>query len=116
MSQEEKGNKTRRLVCIITGRSLLAAAEYYQKKVEKAGSEEMLHKTYVCREARDLLLRGHSVEEIRKLLGSTVSTPIPDETINQIITLKMKNKAVAKPQIQLHVQTDPDVVQFLKTL
>lgn len=115
MSQEER-SKTRRLTCIITGRTLLAAAEYFQKKVDKAGSEEMLHKTYVCKEAKDLLLRGHSPEEIRKSLGSTVSTPIPEEIVNVIISSKMKNRVIAKPLIQLHVETDPDVVQFLKTL
>jgi len=37
--------KTRKLTCIITGKSLLAAADYYAKKLEKAGSEEELHKT-----------------------------------------------------------------------
>lgn len=117
MSQGEgKQLKTKKLCCIITGRTLLAVSSYYEKKVEKAGSEEMMHKTYVCKEAKDLLLRGHTVEDIRKSLGSTVTTPLPDEIIAAIIQSKMKNRVIAKPQISLHVETDSDVVQFLKTL
>jgi hypothetical protein len=76
----------------------------------------MLHKTYVCKEAKDLLFRGHTVDEIRKLLGSQITISISDEVINLIINQKMKNRILSKPQIPVHYETDKDVVKFLNTL
>ena len=48
----------RKLICRVTGKPLFAAKAYYQKKVDKAGSEEALHQTYICREAIKLLKKG----------------------------------------------------------
>ena len=71
---------------------------------------------YVCREAKDLLLRGHTVDEIRKLLGTITNEPIPEEIVNSIINQKLKNRLISRPQIPVHYETEKDVLKFLESL
>ena len=79
--------KTRKLVCLVTGKSLLPTAEYYGKKLEKAGSEEILHSTYICKEAKDLLVKGLAVKEVRKMLKVTEELPDVAQTIiDELVT------------------------------
>ena len=41
--------KTRKLICQVTGKPLMAATDYYNKKLEKAdGDEDVLHANYIC--------------------------------------------------------------------
>ena len=56
-----KDKKTRKLICNITGKSLFASKDYYDKKVVKAGSEEILHHTYMCQDAK-MLLKKYKVK------------------------------------------------------
>ena len=58
-------NKTTKLTCIVTGKQLLATKEYYARKVEKSGSEEELHRSYVCREAKNMIKQGTTVSRVR---------------------------------------------------
>ena len=107
---------TKKLTCIITGRSVFIVKDYYTKKILKAGSEEKLIQTYCCRDAKELLLKGHSVEDIRKILGSKLTNTIPQETLDIIITSKLKNRILSTPQLPLHYETEPEVKAFLETL
>ena len=79
--------KTRKLTCIVTGRALLATKEYYERKVQKAGDEETLHNTYVCKEAKDLLLKGYTVEKIRSMLSidCTDLKDVSQEIITEVL-------------------------------
>ena len=60
--------KTKKLKCVVTGKVLTATLDYYERKVEKAGSESALWSSYICKEAKNLLIKGYSVDKIRDLL------------------------------------------------
>ena len=48
--------KTRKLICQVTGKPLMAATDYYNKKHEKAdGDEDVLHANYICQAAKKFL-------------------------------------------------------------
>lgn len=78
--------KTKKLKCIVTGRVLVATNDYYAKKLERAGDEELLHKTYICKEAKRLLLKGYDVDTTRNMLDITDDTlgNVPDEVIQSL--------------------------------
>ena len=61
--------KTKKLTCNITGKKLFADGGYYNKRVEKVGSEELLQKTYICKDAKQLLKKGYSIEDIQTTLN-----------------------------------------------
>lgn len=116
--------KTTKLKCIITGRELLATNDYFNKKVEKAGSAEKVHETYVCKEAKNLLIKGYSVDKIREILEINETLQDVDEgVINEIIiTSRGKARRLSKagptnlPTIMLTTETDPRVTEFLKNI
>tara|TARA_B100000700_G_C14576202_1_gene637952 strand:- start:145 stop:555 length:411 start_codon:yes stop_codon:yes gene_type:complete len=114
--------KTRKLTCIVTGRALLATKEYYERKVQKAGDEETLHNTYVCKEAKDLLLKGYTVEKIRSMLSidctdlKDVSQEIISEVLNSRRTSYRKVNIFNASTNLLNFKTDPDVKKLIENL
>ena len=53
--------KTRKLICQVTGKPLLAAVDYYNKKLAKVdGDEDTLHATYICQAAKKFLKKIHN--------------------------------------------------------
>lgn len=112
---------TNKLKCIITGRQLIATKNYYARKVEKAGGEEHLHSTYVCREAKNLLKQGLSIERIRDLLDSDLTTDVPQfvlETVlkdEKITKLKRINNII-NTKNSINTKTDPKVKQFINNI
>ena len=75
--------KTKKLTCVVTGRSLVLSKDYYQSKLDKAGGDEqLLHDSYMCKEAKDLIKRGYDVEKTRDLLGvDAQDLPVVDNKI-----------------------------------
>ena len=112
--------KTRKLTCIVTGKSLLAAVDYYTKKLEKAGSEEELHRTYICKEAKDLLIKGMSVKDVRKTLDITEPLPeVAQEIIDNLITNEFgikRSTMFTEITSFTNQETDPDVKSFLNNI
>lgn len=112
-----KDRKTTKLTCQITGKTLQAAKTYYNKKVEKAGSEEELHRLYVCKEAKDLLKKGYSVDQVQDTLHSVnPDCNLTEDDIKLIIgktSLRINNIGEQKVSI---IKTDPDVAQFIKNI
>ena len=114
--------KTRKLKCVVTGKTLLATREYYDRKVELAGSEDFLHDTYVCREAKDLLIKGYTVEKIRELLNvcDDTLTSVSQEVIEHV--LSSKSNTYRKVNIfntsnnLLNFRTDPKVTELINNL
>jgi hypothetical protein len=116
--------KTRKLVCIVTGRTLIATKDYYNRKVKKAGSEDHLHDSYVCKEAKNLLLKGYTVDKIRNMLNvdQTNLQDITVDVINEVLStgkgktrFKKINTIMSTSSI-LNSKTDPEVAAFLKSL
>jgi hypothetical protein len=113
-----KETKTRKLVCNITGKVLFASKDYYDKKATKAGTEEILHKTYVCREARNLLKKGYSVTDIQHTLkvDEEVKCNLTGDDIKTILgstsSLRLNNLESDRVSV---IRTDPDVKAFIDT-
>jgi|3_EtaG_2_1085321.scaffolds.fasta_scaffold124888_2 hypothetical protein len=117
-----KEKKTRKITCNVTGRILFASKSYYAKKVEKAGSEDILHKTYICREAKQLLKKGHELTYIRDTLDVDLDfkTQLSESEIKEIVCtndpgLKMRLNNCDNTQLGV-IKTDPDVKQFIKNI
>lgn len=114
--------KTNRLRCIITGRQLIATQDYYKRKVDKAGGEQQLHDTYVCREAKNLLKQGVGVERIREILEADMSmvSEVIDgkllETImNDVLSTRLRRiNNIVSTSKTLSTRTDPRVKQYIK--
>ena len=118
-----KIRKTRKLTCIITGRTLQATRDYYDRKVKKAGSEDDLHNTYVCKEAKDLLFKGYDPKRVREILNITDDS-LPDITQEQVNTIlsnstKSKYRRVSTFNTTssiINVHTDPLVKKLIENL
>lgn len=115
----------KKLSCIVSGRTVAIANSYYSKKVEKAGSEEKLNSTYICKEAKKLLRLGNTIENVRKTLcdeGILSSLPTLDEDIViEIVFGNNKKKFISSTDFNTlssvtHNQTDPEVLSFIAKL
>ena len=115
-------NKTTKLTCIVTGRTLLATRDYYERKVEKAGSEEQLHREYICREAKIMLKQGTSVERIREILNVTVPVgDVPQAVIDQITRETNMSRGrrinnIVSTSAMINTQTDAEVKEYVQRL
>ena len=110
--------KTVKLTCNITGKSLQASKDYYSKKVQKIGSEKLLHETYICREAKTLLKKGYSIEYIRETLNANNSftSRLTDEQAQELVnnnSLRLNTFNQIKTNV---IKTDSDVLQFIKNI
>jgi len=124
-------NKTKsNITCIVTMERLGCRPEIYQKRIEKAGSEEELHRTYVGRRAKQLLREGKTVAEIRKSLNVSGDCPeVPQDVLDSITSKKPTNKTTTntgsitkkskktqkqmEKDIQASVEVDEDVLDFI---
>jgi len=114
-------SKTRKLKCIITGKTLIATKEYYQRKIDKIGDEQEMHRTYVCKEAKNLLTRGYDVDKIREMLSVDVTdlSEVPEDVIMDIMSNnKPRFKSINTNNIPissiLNPKTDPAVKKFIQ--
>ena len=110
---------SRKLFCNITGKQLFASKDYYKKKVDAAGSEEELHKTYICREARGLLKKGHTIEDIRNAIEvyNNFDCTLTDDDARKLIgdTGSLRINTNEQPTIGV-IKTDPAVKKFLNKI
>ena len=114
-------HSTNKLKCIITGRQLIATKNYYTRKVEKAGGEEKLHSTYVCREAKNLLKQGLSIDRIRELLDSDLTTDVPQLVLEHVlndekITKLRRINNIINTKNAINTKTDPKVKKFINNI
>ena len=117
-----KDKKTTKLTCIITGRTLFASKDYYQKKIDKAGSEDDLHKTYICKQAKQLLKKGHDIEYVRESLDADKDfiCNITESEIKEIVggsnmNLKHRLNNLDTSSVSV-IKTDPDVKRFIDNI
>ena len=77
--------KSKKVICVVTGKSTAYAGEYLQKKIEEYGGEAALDKFYICKEVRALLKKGYKVNDIRKILDVPADIdPLPQDVLNEI--------------------------------
>ena len=115
--------KTTKLKCIVTGKQLIATKEYYARKVEKAGSEEELHRAYVCREAKNMIKQGTSVERVREILNVKTDglCTVPQDIIDDIMQSNTKTNFrrinnLVNINSMMNTATDPDVREYIDNL
>ena len=114
-----KDKKTRKLACNVTGKVLFASKDYYDKKALKAGTEEILHKTYVCKEVRNLLKKGYTVTDIQHTLkvDQDIKCNLTDDDIKTIVgnntSLRLNTSEHDRVSV---IRTDPDVKIFIDNL
>ena len=112
----------KKIVCIVSGRELTITNSYFEKKVEKAGTEEKLHSTYICKEAKKLLRLGNTYSKVREILECDKNLPELDENlINEIVFGNKKRKIPVETDFSTltsitHNQTDPEVKVFINKL
>tara|TARA_R100001163_G_scaffold728_1_gene1025 strand:+ start:11171 stop:11530 length:360 start_codon:yes stop_codon:yes gene_type:complete len=115
----------KKLSCIVSGRTLTIAKSYYEKKLEKAGDEEKLHSTYICKEAKKLLRLGNTVNSVReKLCDEETLRSLPDideNLVTEIVFGNSKKKFQSTTDFNTlssvtHNQTDPEVLSFIEKL
>lgn len=117
-----KKARSNKLTCIVTGKKLIATKEYYQRKVEKAGSEDELHETYICREAKNLIKQGTSIAKIRQLLdGEHMKNDIPQQLIDSIMQSGTKTNFrrinnLINISNSMVSTSDPDVAEYVQRL
>ena len=111
--------KTKKLKCVVTGRELVLSKDYYEKKLERAGDEQALHESYICKEAKDLIKKGYDVNKTRDLLG-VVDDTLKDVDIKIIEQIQNDSRLRFRniPRFNINnytaTKTDPDVAKFLK--
>lgn len=117
----EKSSKTRKLRCIVTGKTLIATRAYYDRKVKKHGDEQEMHRTYVCKEAKNLLLKGYNINKIREMLSVDLDMvqDVPEDVIQNIMTNnKPRFKSINNHNIPIssiiNPMTDPEVKRFIQ--
>lgn len=104
-----------KLCCVITGKTTVITEDYYNKKVKEFGSQEKLSGKYICRQAKNLLVRGYTVEEIRKLLKVSKAVPQLSEQVVQDI---MQDNDVANiiSGVVSVKKSDPEVARFIEAI
>jgi hypothetical protein len=115
--------KTNKLKCIVTGRELIATSEYYQRKVDKAGDEDELHRTYICREAKNLIKQGANVDRVRELLNVDISNvgDVSEEIFQSVIredktTRVRRINNIVTTSSMINYKTDDDVKNYINTI
>ena len=112
-----------KLTCIVTGRTLLATDDYYKRKVEKVGSEEELIRTYICREAKNMIKQGTSIERVREVLevDAEYNHEIAQDIIDQVLATNTRTNFrrinnIMNVNSMLSTRTDPDVRAYIDRL
>ena len=111
---------SRSLTCLITGKKYTFSSEYFDKKVESYGDVETLRKYFITRKAKSLIMRGYSVDEIRKILDveeeGMMAADSPE--IRDIISYYQHNNTISKRvnSVVLDDKTDKEVAEFINNI
>lgn len=106
---------SKKLSCIITGKTIVINDDYYHKKVQEFGSEADLAQRYTCRQAKNLLIRGYGVDEIRSLLKVDKKMPVVDEDVIKTIRQEESEDIVRFESISIK-KSDPEVEAFINNI
>jgi DNA-binding transcriptional MerR regulator len=116
-TQKEKKSTTK-ITCILTGKATALTRDYYNKKIEEFGSEESLHQKYICKQAKSMVKRGYSIEEIQDVLGKpSESMLLTLEQIKQIVSEKdSDNFSSEHPLERVNTEVKQHVKVFMENL
>ena len=77
--------KSKKVTCVVTGKTTAYAGEFLQKKIEEYGNEANLTKLYISKEVKALLKKGYRIKDIRKILNVPEDTDLPPKDIIELI-------------------------------
>lgn len=112
--------KTLKVKCFITGEEQIFSGDYLDKLIKKYGSKDNLKKYYISFKAKNLLYKGYSINEIRKVLvlKQIELEPSDSEKALEIIKYwqeqKNNNKFKNKNKDISLLKTDPEVKDFIE--
>ena len=105
-----------KLCCIVTGKCITVASDYYQKKIQEFGGEDELTGSYISRQAKGLLKRGYKLNEVRDLLKINTDK-VQQFTDKQISDILKKDKSEETNFENINTKkSDPDVTEYINNL
>jgi len=114
---------SRRITCLITGKSYTYGQDYYDKKTKDYIDEDSLKKYFITQKAKSYLNKGYSIQEIRNILNVD-EDGLPDADSQQVAELiefhKIQASQTAKKisntlNFATH-KSDPEVAYFINNI
>jgi len=114
---------SRKITCLITGKSYTYGQDYYNKKVSDYIDETNLKKYFITQKAKNYLNKGYSIQEIRNILNVNADD-LPKSDSPQIAELiefhKIQASQTAKKisntlNFATH-KSDPEVTDFINNI
>jgi len=114
---------SRKITCLITGKSYTYGQDYYDKKTKDYIDEDNLKKYFITQKAKNYLNKGYSIQEIRNILNVN-EDDLPDADSQEITELiefhKIQASHTAKKisntlNFATH-KSDPEVANFINNI
>ena len=114
---------SRKITCMITGKSYTYSQDYYGKKVADYVDEVNLKKYFITQKAKNYLNKGYSIQEIRNILNVD-EEELPGLESQEIVELiefhKIQASQTAKKisntlNFATH-KSDPQVTSFINNI
>ena len=114
---------SRRITCLITGKSYTYGQDYYYKKTKDYVDEDNLKKYFITQKAKNYLNKGYSIQEIRNILNVN-EKEVPGVDSDQVVELiefhKIQASQTAKKisntlNFATH-KSDPEVTGFINNI
>ena len=114
---------SRKITCLITGKSYTYGQDYYDKKTKDYIDENNLKKYFITRKAKNYLNKGYSIQEIRNILN-VEEDELPDADSQEVAELiefhKIQASHTAKKisntlNFATH-KSDSAVAEFINTI
>lgn len=102
----------KKLTCVVTGKTTSINDDYYSKRIEEHGNEQLLTQRYVCKQVKSLLTRGYSVAEVRDMLN--VKQSLPDVSPDAVAWI-VGDSATATPAHNCQT-SDDRVIKYINTI
>ncbi len=114
---------SRKITCLITGKSYTYGQDYYEKKTKDYIDEDNLKKYFITQKAKNYLNKGYSIQEIRNILNVNEDN-LPGADSNEVMDLiefhkVQANQTAKKISNTLNFAThksDPEVVHFINNI
>lgn len=114
---------SRKITCLVSGKSYNFSKDYYEKKVAEYGDEDALKNYFITRKVKTYLNKGYSINDIRNIMGLKDLDGLLDSESEEIRAMiefhsvrnKGKNKRVSNMNFAT-LKSDPDVSAFINTI
>ena len=114
---------SRKITCLITGKSYTYGQDYYDKKTKDYIDEDNLKKYFITQKAKNYLNKGYSIQEIRNILNLD-DEDLPGVDSQEVVDLIEFHKVQAtqtakKISNTLNFAThksDPEVTAFINNI